>query len=91
MVFREYQRCDTCSGRGSLRIEQTSARDGRQICPHCSGTARLAADDAARALALGVSIDLYRTQWERYFHLVFSMLDQVDGNAADTVRRQVRA
>jgi Zn finger protein HypA/HybF involved in hydrogenase expression len=89
-VFREYARCETCCGRGLIRIEQKAARDGRQICPHCAGTARLAADDAARALAIGVSIDLYRTQWERYFHLVFSMLDKIDGSAADTVRRQMR-
>ncbi|ACD15583.1 hypothetical protein [Paraburkholderia phytofirmans] len=90
MVFREYQRCDTCNGRGSIHKEQKPSRDGRQICPHCGGTARLAVDDAERALALGVSIELYRAQWERYFHMVFSMLDKVDGSAADTVRRQMR-
>ncbi|MGA9914197.1 MAG: hypothetical protein WBR17_16865 [Paraburkholderia sp.] len=91
MALREYERCGTCHGRGTIRSEQKAARDGRQICPFCNGTARHPVDEAARALALGVSLDLYRTQWARYFHGVFAMLDKVDGSAADTMRRQMRA
>ncbi|TCK96264.1 hypothetical protein [Paraburkholderia sp. BL9I2N2] len=91
MAFREYERCVTCHGRGTIRSEQKAVRDGRQICRFCDGSGRHPVDEAARAVALGVSLDLYRSQWARYFHGVFAVLDKVDGSAADTMRRQMRA
>jgi len=91
IVYREYERCSACNGRGNVRIEREVKRIGRQICPHCGGSGRYPVDAAARALALGVTLDVYRNQWERYFVGMLAVLDKVDSSAADTVMRQVRA
>ena len=91
MVFREFERCAHCNGRGTVLAPAEEKREGRQICPHCGGSARLPADDAARASALGISVSLYREQWARYFHVTLAILDKVDGSTSDTVRGQLRA
>jgi hypothetical protein len=90
LVFRDYQRCDTCNGLGARRIEQKSPRDSRQICDACGGTGRHAVDEPARALALGVSLGTYRTHWAQHFRGLLASLDAIDGRATDTVRRQVQ-
>ncbi|ALP64093.1 hypothetical protein AN416_07090 [Paraburkholderia caribensis] len=90
MVFLETQRCDTCNGEGSTRVEQKPKRDGRQICDACGGNGRSAIDEPARALALGVSLTSYRAHWAQHFRGLLASLDAIDGRATDVVRRQVQ-
>lgn len=90
IVFREYARCGTCNGAGIQRVVQKLPPTGRQICSACDGTGRHAIDDAARALALGVSLGIYRAHWAVHFRGMLALLDSIDGSAADIVRAKVR-
>lgn len=90
IVYREKERCAECLGSGRVSQPAVTARTGRQICPACQGSGKRAPDHAARALALGVSLKQYHANWQRLFNAVFAMLDAIDGDAHDTVRRQVK-
>ncbi|WP_153100818.1 hypothetical protein [Paraburkholderia hayleyella] len=91
MIFREWDRCDACHGQRSVlesvAVEKTNAS---QICRYCKGAGRLPVDDAARAVALGVSLDIYRRRWVDQFSAMLSMLDQIDGRVGDVMRAQLR-
>ncbi|KWK54034.1 hypothetical protein WT81_18685 [Burkholderia stagnalis] len=76
--------CVRCEGRGVVR------RDGRYICPDCSGSGKRPIDEAARAQALGIPLVEYRRHWSRRFHDMHAMLDHVNGSVSDTMRRQLR-
>ncbi|MBA1367044.1 hypothetical protein KTD28_06635 [Burkholderia gladioli] len=76
--------CVRCEGRGIVR------RDGRYICPDCAGSGKRPLDEAARALAIGISLDEYRRHWSRRFHDMHALLDNINGSVSDTMRRQLR-
>jgi hypothetical protein len=90
MVFREFERCSQCRGIGGIDIKVASKNTGRQICSVCRGTGRRVEEHAARARALGVSLEQYHAHWKPHFHAVHALLDALDGAANDTVRRRVQ-
>ncbi|MBR7961408.1 hypothetical protein KDW41_13240 [Burkholderia vietnamiensis] len=90
MVLREYGQCPECDGVGKIRVSESGVRVGRQICKSCGGSGKAAIDEPARARALGVSLELYRSQWPRHFVAALSLLDSVDGGVSDTVRRKMQ-
>ncbi|NIF80151.1 hypothetical protein F3J20_22615 [Paraburkholderia sp. Cy-641] len=90
MLFREFERCPQCHGRGSVDAEVASKSAGRQICGECHGTGRRPEDHASRARALGVPLNQYHANWKSYFHAVHALLDALDGAANDTVQRRMR-
>lgn len=90
IVFREMERCVQCHGVGRVQAYSVEKRTGRQICPDCNGDGKRAPDHAARSIALGLSIRQYRAHWQQIFRVVFVMLDAIDADAHDTVRRFVR-
>ncbi|MFJ1212288.1 hypothetical protein [Burkholderia pyrrocinia] len=79
-----YDQCVRCEGRGVVR------RDGRYICPDCSGSGKRPIDEAARAHAIGIQLVDYRRHWSRRFHDMHALLDHVKGSVSDTMRRQMR-
>lgn len=88
LVYRDYDRCPACNG--MRRVPSKATHELTQICPHCGGTAREPVDHAARALALGVSLEVYRKRWSAWFERMLAVLDQIDGAAGDVVRAQRR-
>ncbi|TKC83847.1 hypothetical protein FAZ69_22705 [Trinickia terrae] len=76
--------CVRCEGRGVVR------RDGRYICPDCSGSGKRPIDEAVRAHALGIPLVEYRRHWVRRYHDMHALLDHVNGSVSDTMRRQLR-
>ncbi|NYH13441.1 hypothetical protein [Paraburkholderia bryophila] len=90
IVYRDMERCGACSGAGHVGVADGSRRAGRQICPDCQGNGSRVADHASRARAIGVSMRRYNSHWHSQFDVVFSLLDAVDANAHDTVRRLVQ-
>ncbi|HDR9028738.1 TPA: zinc finger-like domain-containing protein [Burkholderia vietnamiensis] len=90
MVLREYDQCSNCGGSGKLQILDRPETTGRQICKHCDGTGKAPVDEPGRAHALGISLDLYRSQWPRMFDALLAILDQADGGVADTMRRKMQ-
>ncbi|RQZ24178.1 hypothetical protein DIE14_21950 [Burkholderia sp. Bp9017] len=90
MVFRELDACSVCDGKGRLNLSAYVARVGRQICRSCAGTGKAAIDEPARAHALGITLELYRSQWPRHFVAALALLDKIDGSVSDTVRRKMQ-
>lgn len=90
IVYREYEPCPVCFGRGHELVLPAVKTEGRQICPCCGGGGRRAMDDAARAHALGVTLPVYRRFWVNHFRSMLAVLDHVDGSVVDTMRRQLR-
>ncbi|MBW5284456.1 hypothetical protein [Burkholderia gladioli] len=90
MFVRDYERCPTCIGIGSILEVDRVNRLGRAICGHCGGTGRAPIDEAARALALGLRLDHYRANWPRMFDAALALLDTLDGQVGDTMRRQLQ-
>ena len=89
LPIRHYVRCEHCIGRGVIQIRQRVSHT--HVCTVCNGLRRAPVDEAARALALGVSLPVYRRHWAGYFHGMLAILDRIDGSAADVVRRRTRA
>ncbi|MGF7130509.1 hypothetical protein P3T40_001984 [Paraburkholderia sp. EB58] len=89
MVYREFEPCAKCLGRGTVLTEPKKS-DSRQICPCCSGDGRRPVDESARAHALGVSLPIYRRYWAKRFAATLAVLDKVDGSVVDTMRRQLQ-
>ncbi|MFL9899044.1 hypothetical protein PQR71_12920 [Paraburkholderia fungorum] len=89
LPIRHYVRCEHCLGRGIVQVKRRVSHT--QVCTVCDGSRRAPVDEAARALALGVSLPVYRRHWASYFHGVLAVLDRIDGSAADVVRRRTRA
>ncbi len=90
MVYRERERCTACNGAGHVVVADRSKHAGRQICPDCQGNSNRSADHASRALAIGVSMRQYSAHWHAQFDIVLGLLDAIDANAHDTVRRLVK-
>jgi len=90
IMFRHYERCGHCLGRGEILQHAPKVREGRQICPDCDGNGRLPVDEAARSQAIGVPLPRYRRHWARHFRDMLALLDHVDGAVVDTMRRQMR-
>ena len=89
LPIRHYVRCEHCLGRGVVQIKQRVSHT--HVCTVCDGSRRAPVDEAARALALGVSLLVYRRHWAGYFHGMLAVLDRIDGSAADVVRRRTRS
>lgn len=90
MLFREIERCEPCLGTGRVTVFVTGSQRGRQICGPCQGTGRRAIDHIARAHALGVPLEQYRSNWQAHFYVVLALLDAIDGSASDTMRRKLQ-
>ncbi|RDK01448.1 zinc finger-like domain-containing protein [Paraburkholderia lacunae] len=89
IVYREFESCPRCLGRGTV-LTVPKKSDGRQICPCCGGDGRRPVDESARAHALGVSLPIYRRYWAERFTATLALLDKVDGSVVDTMRRQLQ-
>jgi hypothetical protein len=89
MVFREFEPCAKCLGRGVV-LTMLKKSDSRQICPCCGGDARPPVDESARAHALGVPLPVYRRHWASHFCTMLATLDKVDWQVVDTMRAQLR-
>jgi hypothetical protein len=90
LVFREMERCKECNGCGHVAATETTKRTGRQICPDCQGNSGRTADHIARAYAIGVRVHQYHAHWLRQFDIVHALLDAIDADTRDTVRRLVK-
>jgi hypothetical protein len=88
LVRREYEPCSACNGLRRTYLPSESERT--QACSHCSGTGFEPVNHAARALALGIPIQLYEKRWLARFDPMLDHLDRVDERAARAVRRQRR-
>lgn len=88
LIYRDYENCPACSG--MRRVPSKAVHELTNICSHCGGGSREPVDHAARALALGVSLEVYRKRWSAWFDRMLAVLDQVDGAAGDVVRAQRR-
>lgn len=89
LPIRHFARCGHCLGRGVVQVKKQVSRT--HVCTTCAGTGLAPVDEAARALALGVSLDVYMRHWAAYFHGMLAVLDRIDGSAADVVRRRTRS
>lgn len=90
MILREYGACHVCDEMGRLTLFADATSVGRQICRSCGGTGKAAIDEPARAHALGITLDLYRSQWPRHFVGALALLDKIDGSVSDTMRRKMQ-
>lgn len=91
MVFRTYSRCSECAGFGHIRVRVLPGDGGNQICRVCSGSGHRQPNASGRAVALGVTLSLYRTHWQVRFDAVISLLESIDSGANETMRQQLRA
>jgi len=74
-------RCTVCHGRGTVgHIGHVRA------CGHCKGACREPLQHAARARDMGVSLDVYRAQWEWRIARLLAELEALD----EAVRLMVR-
>jgi hypothetical protein len=89
LPIRHFERCAQCLGRGVVPVKRLVSHT--HVCNVCNGSRRAPIDEAARALALGVSLPVYRRHWAGYFHGMLAVLDRIDGSAADVVRQRSRA
>ena len=80
--------CDACLGKG-FRSESSFA-DAPHLCDHCSGSGREPVSDARRAVALGVSLDVYRRRWALRFEWLHAVLEQVDARTEEQFARRLR-
>lgn len=90
-VIREYARCGHCNGRRLIYPKSDNRSAVRtDLCPTCGGSGRAPVDHAARAKALGVTVEVYRRNWEGYFQGALAMLDHEDAGATEVMVRQMR-
>jgi transcription elongation factor Elf1 len=81
-------RCDPCHGRGVLVPKRKSK--ATHVCKRCGGGGREPVNDAARARALGISLDQYHRGWPLYFDALRQLLEQIDAQVEDVMRQRLR-
>jgi hypothetical protein len=77
--------CDACLGKGSI-VETLFAE-----VPHlCNGAGREPVNEGRRAVALGVSLDIYRRRWASRFEWLHAVLEQADARTEEQFARRLR-
>lgn len=87
IVYREMERCEKCHGVGHVAAGIAAKRTGRQICPDCQGNSGRADDHVARAHVIGVTLRQYNAHWSHQFERVRALVEAIDADTRDTVRR----
>jgi len=76
--------CDACLGKGF--VVETPFAEVPHLCNHCNGSGKEPVNVGRRAIALGISLEVYRRRWESRFVWLHAVLEKVDAQTGEEFR-----
>ncbi|MFM0647251.1 hypothetical protein PQR14_23250 [Paraburkholderia bryophila] len=81
--------CDACLGKGF--VVEKPLPEVPHLCGHCDGSGKEPINHGRRAVALGVSLDVYWRRWVSRFEWLHSVLEQVDARTEEQFARRLQS